>query len=104
MRTHAITTEPIPPVTDPWLTLRQGSDYAQADEVTLRREIKRGRLRAARIGGRKCFRLRRSGIDAWLIDGATSLSGPPGDRGRPSTRHQTRALRRARTPRNPRTP
>jgi excisionase family DNA binding protein len=58
---------------DPWLTLRQGAAHAQADEVTLRREIRRGRLRAARIGGRKCFRLRRSWIDEWLERTSTPI-------------------------------
>ena len=51
---------------DPWLTLQQGAAIVQAHEATLRREIRRGRLRAARVGGRKSIRLRRSWLDAWL--------------------------------------
>jgi len=50
----------------PWLTLRQGADRAHAHEATLRREIRAGRLRCARLGGRKNIRLRASWIDEWL--------------------------------------
>lgn len=61
--------------TDPdvWLTLEQGASAAQAHPATLRREIRAGRLRAARLGGRKVFRLRRSWIDEWLERGVTPI-------------------------------
>ena len=58
---------------DPWLTHRQGGKYVQANEATLRREIQRGRLRHARIGGRKSIRLRRSWLDAWLEETSTPI-------------------------------
>ncbi len=51
---------------DPWLTLKQGAAIVQTHEATLRREIQRGRLRAARVGGRRSIRFRRSWLDAWL--------------------------------------
>jgi excisionase family DNA binding protein len=73
MHTESGTSERIPAYIDPWLTLRQGAAHAQADEATLRREIRRGRLRAARIGGRKCIRLRRSWIDQWLEQTSTPV-------------------------------
>jgi excisionase family DNA binding protein len=57
-------------VDDPWLTLQQGAKYVQAHEATLRREMKAGRLRFAKVGGRKSIRLRRSWLDAWL-EGST---------------------------------
>jgi excisionase family DNA binding protein len=53
-------------VDDPWLTLQQGAKHVQAHEATLRREMKAGRLRYAKVGGRKCIRLRRSWLDSWL--------------------------------------
>jgi excisionase family DNA binding protein len=56
---------------DPWLTLREGAKHVRANEVTLRREIQRNRLRHARIGGRKSIRLRRSWLDAWLEKSTT---------------------------------
>jgi excisionase family DNA binding protein len=56
---------------DPWLTLREGAEHVKANEATLRREIRRGRLRHARIGGRKCIRVRRSWLDEWLEQTST---------------------------------
>ena len=60
MRTDdpAATVLTIPDAPDPWLTLGQSALRVQAHPATLRREIQAGHLRAARIGGRKCFRLR----------------------------------------------
>jgi excisionase family DNA binding protein len=59
--------------TDPWLTLRDGAEHVKTNEATLRREIRRGRLRHARIGGRKCIRIRRSWLDAWLEQTSTPI-------------------------------
>lgn len=50
----------------PWLTLRDGAAYARVSAATLRREIAAGRLRAARVGGRRSIRLRAEWLDAWL--------------------------------------
>ena len=58
---------------DPWLTLKQGSRVVQAHEATLRREIRAGRLRCARVGGRKSIRLRRSWLDTWLEASTTPM-------------------------------
>jgi hypothetical protein len=72
----------------PWLTLKAAADYAGGDadgrpalsdpaenkprrrrsHRFLAREIAAGRLRAARVGGRGEFVLRREWIDAWLED------------------------------------
>lgn len=51
---------------DPWLTLQQGAERLQVHEATLRRAMKRGQLRHARVGGRKAVRLRASWCDDWL--------------------------------------
>jgi excisionase family DNA binding protein len=51
---------------DEWLTLQAAAAIVHIHESTLRREIRAGRLRYARVGGRKNFRLRRSWVDAWL--------------------------------------
>lgn len=58
---------------DPWLTLQQSAVIVQAHEATLRREIRAGRLRCARVGGRKSIRLRRSWLDAWLENSTTPI-------------------------------
>ena len=49
-----------------WWTIAQASNYVQTHPATLRREIRAGRLRAVRVGGRKAIRLRRTDLDRWL--------------------------------------
>ena len=56
---------------DPWLDLEMGADRALVSPSTLRREMKGGRLRFARVGGRKHIRIRASWIDDWLIASTT---------------------------------
>jgi excisionase family DNA binding protein len=56
-----------------WLTLQQAAARARVHEATLRREIQRGRLRHARVGGRKALRLRPEWIDAWLEQTSTPI-------------------------------
>jgi excisionase family DNA binding protein len=53
-------------MTSTWLTLAQAADRAQVAAATIRREIKGGRIRAARVGGRRSIRLRPEWVDAWL--------------------------------------
>jgi excisionase family DNA binding protein len=54
-------------IDDRWLTPRQAAARAQVHEATLRRLIKAGRLRHARVGaGRKLIRIRTSWLDAAL--------------------------------------
>ncbi len=65
------TTQSNQPALDPWLTLQQASTLVQIHQATLRREIRRARLRAARVGGRRSIRLRRSWLDAWLETSTT---------------------------------
>jgi excisionase family DNA binding protein len=48
-----------------WLTLEQGAARVRLHVATLRREIQSGRLRHARVGGRKAIRLRPEWLDAW---------------------------------------
>jgi excisionase family DNA binding protein len=51
----------------PWLTVREATHIAKCGPKTLRREIAAGRLRAARIGGRRDIRIHRDWIDEWLL-------------------------------------
>ena len=53
-------------MTPTWLTLAQAAARAQVAAATVRREIKAGRIRAARVGGRRSIRLRPEWVDAWL--------------------------------------
>ena len=50
-----------------WGTSLDAAAYMRLSIVTLRREIRRGRLRAYRVGGRKLLRLKRDDCDAYLL-------------------------------------
>jgi excisionase family DNA binding protein len=50
----------------PWLTVAEAAQRARCGVKTVYREVRAGRLRAARIGGRRELRLRPEWVDAWL--------------------------------------
>jgi excisionase family DNA binding protein len=50
----------------PWLTVAEAAQRARCGVKTVYREVQAGRLRAARIGGRRELRLRPEWVDAWL--------------------------------------
>ena len=50
----------------PWLTIKEACPVAKVGAKLLYREIKAGRLRAARIGDRRDLRIHRDWIDEWL--------------------------------------
>jgi excisionase family DNA binding protein len=66
-----------PEAASPWLTLAEACQVAQCGPKLLRREIKAGRLRAARIGGRRDIRVHRDWIDAWLQASAQPIEIRP---------------------------
>jgi excisionase family DNA binding protein len=49
-----------------WLTVKQAAARAQVSEATVRREVKARRMTAARVGGRRSWRLRADWVDEWL--------------------------------------
>jgi excisionase family DNA binding protein len=55
----------------PWLTVREAAGRARCGVKTIYREVRAGRLRAARIGGRRELRLLAEWIDEWLVDHST---------------------------------
>ena|ERR1700752_2839886 len=58
-----------------WLTLRDASARAKCGAATLRREVRTGRLRAARVGGRRALRFRAEWIDGWLQASVSPTEG-----------------------------
>lgn len=69
--THPTAQTSIPAANDrPWLTIAEAAERARVHPATLRREIAAGRLRHARVGGRKSLRFRASFIDEWLESSA----------------------------------
>jgi excisionase family DNA binding protein len=57
----------------PWLTLAEASAYAKRGRRFLLAEIKAGRLRAARVGGRGLVLTRAEWLDAWIEAQATPV-------------------------------
>lgn len=52
----------------PWLTAPQAAKRAQVGQKTIYAEVRAGRLRAARVGGKRELRFRPEWIDKWLED------------------------------------
>lgn len=61
-----VTTAPAALPSTPWLTVEQAAKHAQVGARLIYREVNAGRLRAARIGGRRELRLRVEWLDEWL--------------------------------------
>jgi excisionase family DNA binding protein len=64
------------PASSPWMTLTEAATYAKRGRRFLAREVRAGRLRAARIGGRGELLLRVEWIDEWLEHLATPVMLP----------------------------
>jgi excisionase family DNA binding protein len=54
------------PTPTPWRTVSQGATRALVGPRTIYNEVRAGRLRAARVGGRRELRFKDEWIDAWL--------------------------------------
>ncbi len=55
-------------IASPWLTVAEAAERARCGVKTIYREVRAGRLRAARIGGRRELRLLPEWIDEWLLE------------------------------------
>jgi len=52
----------------PWLTVREAAGRAKCGERSIYYAARSGRLRAARLGGRRELRFLQEWVDAWLIE------------------------------------
>ena len=50
----------------PWITVNEAAKRARCGVKLIYREVRAGRLKAVRVGGRRELRLRADWIDAWL--------------------------------------
>ena len=50
----------------PWLTLKECAAYARTGRRIVHQAIRRGELRAVRVGGRREIRVKAAWINAWL--------------------------------------
>lgn len=57
----------------PWLTAQEAAARALVGVNLIYREVAAGRLRAARVGGRRDLRFRTEWIDQWLDATATPV-------------------------------
>jgi excisionase family DNA binding protein len=55
----------------PWLTVAEAAERARCGVKLIYREVKAGRLRAAKVGGRRELRLLPEWIDQWLLTSTT---------------------------------
>lgn len=55
----------------PWLTVDEAAQRARCGVKTIYREVRAGRLRAARLGGRRELRLLAAWVDEWLVRATT---------------------------------
>ncbi len=60
-------------VASPWLVVKEGAKRGRCGERLIYREIRAGRLRAARVGGRREYRLRPEWVDEWLERSSTPV-------------------------------
>ncbi len=54
-----------------WLTVDEAADRARCGVKLIYREVKAGRLRAAKVGGRRELRLLPEWVDEWLLASTT---------------------------------
>jgi excisionase family DNA binding protein len=57
----------------PWLTVREAAARAKCGERSIYNGVHSGKLRAARLGGRRELRFLPEWVDAWLIETSTPV-------------------------------
>jgi excisionase family DNA binding protein len=65
------------PDNQPWLDVRAAASRAAVSTATILRELRTGRLRGYRVGGRKCWRVKPEDVDAWLMKTGKSDAAAP---------------------------
>jgi excisionase family DNA binding protein len=68
------------PATSPWLTVREAAQRAHVGPRLIYAAIAAGRLRAAKLSGRGCFRVHETWLDAFLVASAAPVDVVPARR------------------------
>jgi excisionase family DNA binding protein len=63
----AVNQQAAPVLSTPWLTVREAAARAKCGDRSIYKGVRSGKLRAARLGGRRELRLLPEWVDAWLI-------------------------------------
>jgi excisionase family DNA binding protein len=61
----------------PWRTVPEAARRAGVGDKTIYKEVRAGRLRAARIGGRRDIRILDDWLDDWLVRSSTPVEIAP---------------------------
>ena len=56
-----------------WLTALEAAERARVGLKTIYREVRGGRLRAAKVGGRRELRFLAAWVDEWLLASSTPV-------------------------------
>jgi excisionase family DNA binding protein len=81
MTDQAMTTTVKEASPSPWLTVPEAAQRARVGVKLVYREVAAGRLRAARVGGRRDLRFRPDWVDAWLDATAAPVEVRPSGHG-----------------------
>ena len=63
--------------TSPWLDTQAAAARALCSDATILREVRAGRLRGFKIGGRRCWRFLAEDVDRWLMQQAQPVQYVP---------------------------
>lgn len=74
----------------PWLTAAEAAERAKCDVRLIRASVRRGKLRAAKLGVRGRLRIHESWLDAWITSFAVVNPDAPGAEIAPPTQFERR--------------
>jgi excisionase family DNA binding protein len=78
MSRETLSTEPPVPIRQsPWLDVRQAAQHANCGHKSIYNAVASGRLRAARLGGRRELRFLAEWLDDWLLATSTPVMVSP---------------------------
>ena len=61
----------------PWLNARGAAARALVSQGTILREVRSGRLKGYKVGGRRTWRFRVDDVDSWLMQHTTPVEYGP---------------------------